>query len=273
MTYGNVMRQMQGKEPLFSGATAKEVKTEKAIYQGFVRNAQRLVYNALKSGNINALAQILADGLKQNNKLLQQEKGITRGFCAYADIGGQVMDLMEKYPAIKTAVQKQNLLTPDDLSIAKAGKAISDVHTKGLTAQRELLKRFVQSDRGEEFIKDVQPKFAAVCQMYGVNKQIGGKKLNLATCPYGKIPNFDQQLNKTLAGNEPMVGFLKEFAKKEHAEMVNIIRNPEQMANLYQQGILNTMERNLQQNAPALKPNVAQNEHQQEQVKGGVGMN
>jgi hypothetical protein len=55
--------------------------------------------------------------------------------------------------------------------------------------------------------------------------------------------------------------------------MVNIIRNPEQMAKLYQQGIENTRQRNLQQNAPTLKLNVVQNERQQEQVKGGVGMN
>jgi hypothetical protein len=220
--------------------------------------AMSRVYHCLISKDYNQLGQLLADGLKMNNKIMQSQKGLTPEFFVCAKLGQQALELIENNPEIKAATQ--GLLRPEDLQMIKSGAALSELHTKGVQAFGRLYNRFQMEDKELAF-KGIEEDLAYLCQMRGVSKQLAGNKLDLANDNYGKIANYSSHLNKALAGNEPMTGFIKDLAAKSPKDQLADIRDPKKMVTLYEDGIGNVMGIAKQQNQlkqPELQLNVVQ---------------
>jgi hypothetical protein len=196
-----------------------------------------------------------------NNKIMQSQKGLTPEFFVCAKLGQQALELIENNPEIKAATQ--GLLRPEDLQMIKSGAALSELHTKGVQAFGRLYNRFQMEDKELAF-KGIEEDLAYLCQMRGVSKQLAGNKLDLANDNYGKIANYSSHLNKALAGNEPMTGFIKDLAAKSPKDQLADIRDPKKMVTLYEDGIGNVMGIAKQQNQPQ-QPELQLNVVQQQQ--------
>ena len=188
-----------------SGQSGSDIK------QNMMTAAMSRVFHCLNSRNYEELGQLLADGLKMNNKVMQNQKGFTPEFFVCAKLGEQALQLMAKNPDIKAAAE--NFLGKEDLQMIKSGAALSELHTKGVQAFGRLYNRFQMEDKELAF-KGIEEDLAYLCQMRGVSKQLAGNKLDLGISHYGKIKDFSSQINQKLAGNEPMTGFIKDLATK-----------------------------------------------------------
>ena len=242
-TYGAMI------EGVFGGQKIKELPGESGR---MLTGAQSLVFHALQDGDkIDLLGQLVADGLKQNNQMMKFQKGFTDEFCAFADINDKTLKLLENNPALKDAAMKY--LSAEDLRISTAVKALNELHTAGLSAQK-LLSRIPSDSLGEQNAVDV----AAVCQMYGVEQLLCTNENYLATCPYGTYPNVAEQVNKAISGNQQIKDFVQDLAQKGPKDRIAALNQGDAMANLYVTSIQPKAPSVQQANQPELQMNAVQ---------------
>ena len=114
--------------------------------------ATRLVGAALKQaadGNYEKLAKIIADGLTQNNKLLQSQKELSDLYTECAEMGQMMIKLMDKNDDLKKAVMNQLGADTKQIQIANTAKNISDFRVDAMKTYQEMMKTinlFVHSD-------------------------------------------------------------------------------------------------------------------------------
>ena len=213
---------------VYGGQTLNELKGSEE--HKLLTGAQSLVFHALENGteqSYDMLGKFLADGLKQNNQVLQARapKGFDAVFCGLAEIGSKTLELMEKNPLLKAAAM--NHLTAEDLRIAKAAKALQELHTEALYAQEILASP--RGALGEQNAAEV----AAVCQMYSAEQRFATDPNYLATCPYGEYPTAAEQMNKVLAESPQVKAFAQNIADKAPQERLNELKQAQPLADLY----------------------------------------
>jgi hypothetical protein len=114
--------------------------------------ATRLVGAALKqaaTGDYEKLAKIIADGLTQNNKLLQSQKELSDLYTECAEMGQMMIKLMDKNDDLKKAVMDQLGADTKQIDIANTAKNISDFRVDAMKTYQEMMKTinlFVDSD-------------------------------------------------------------------------------------------------------------------------------
>lgn len=91
--------------------------------------AERSVGAALRAtatNDLTKLAKIIAFGLTQNNKVLQEQRQLTDVYTAYAELGHKVLKIMDSNEQLKNAVMEQLGNDSKQIDMAKAAKNISD---------------------------------------------------------------------------------------------------------------------------------------------------
>lgn len=157
------------------------------------RSALKAITEADK-GNLELLGKLVANGLKQNNKLLQDQKALSDGFSAFAKVGENALGLLERNPALKEAAMKAGL-TQEDLQAAKAAAAISKVRIDGIKSLNNLNTRI---NSGVLITINDLPDIAKVAQMSAVNMQIATKMPELKSSLYGIDPKLSETVNNNL---------------------------------------------------------------------------
>lgn len=111
----------------------------------FERAAQRTtgsaVRNAAKS-DFNRMAEIIAAGLTQNNKMLQAQRQLSDTFTTYAELGNKALQLMESNAQLKEAVMNCLGNDPQQINIAKAAKNISDFRVQTMEVYPKMAKEY-----------------------------------------------------------------------------------------------------------------------------------
>lgn len=146
--------------------------------------------NAADGGDFQQLGKLVANGLKQNTKLLNSQKAINNNFIAYAEINTKALEMMERNPALKEAVT--NNMTPEELNAAKAAAAMAKVHLEGLKSFDTISKTGFYLNANHE--KDIVNVF----QMYYVDNQFASKEIPLEQNPYGSQPDLSEKINELL---------------------------------------------------------------------------
>lgn len=106
--------------------------------------AQRAVGAAFRqaaTGDCDKLANIIAVGLTQNNKMLQNQQELSDLYTAYAEIGQMAIKLMNSNEQLKKAVMAK--LGPDadqQIKIANTAKNISDFRVKAMESYQKIMK-------------------------------------------------------------------------------------------------------------------------------------
>ena len=106
--------------------------------------AQRAVGAAFKqaaTGECDKLANIIAVGLIQNNKMLQNQQELTDIYTGCAEIGQMAIKLMNSNEQLKKAVMAK--LGPDaeqQIKIANTAKNISDFRVKAMESYQKIMK-------------------------------------------------------------------------------------------------------------------------------------
>ena len=142
----------------------------------------------------------MADGLKQNTKLLNSQKAINNNFIAYADINTKALEMMERNPALKEAVT--NNMTAEELNAAKAAAAMAKVHLEGLKSFDTLSKTgfYLNANHAKDIIN--------VFQMSYVDNQFASKEIPLEQNPYGSQPDLSEKINELLLKEVNMTGII-----------------------------------------------------------------
>lgn len=146
--------------------------------------------NAADGGDFQQLGKLVANGLKQNTKLLNIQKAINNNFIAYAEINTKALEMMERNPALKEAVT--NNMTPEELNAAKAAAAMAKVHLEGLKSFDTLSKTgfYLNANHAKDIIN--------VFQMSYVDNQFASKEIPLEQNPYGSQPDLSEKINELL---------------------------------------------------------------------------
>jgi hypothetical protein len=235
---------------------------------------------AVQNGNFENLGQMLADGLKHNNAVMQQQKQFTPEFYLCAKMTADVLNIMEKpeLKGLKDVILAN--MSKKDLEIANACRGVYNVIADGIKAQNKLETRFLMKDESIGFSKQaisandkgILDDMAKFCHMYGMEMQFATGNLKLDNCNYAKFPTFANTLNAQLAGTQNINDFVDKVQAMPAQQRANAIKNPQEMANLFQNG-MNAIGAMAQQNQPSqptveLKLHVAQPQQPQQHIPG-----
>ena len=199
---------------------------------GFRRNAIRALNAALDDAIDNhkftKLGKLIADGLKQNNKLLSEQKSLSDFYTSGAELGQQILDLLDSNPELLKVVKAELGADSKEITIARNAKAVSDLRLKALEEQEKLLQDF--RERGE----DGKPKsygsneaLCYVCQASLVDCQMRLGKFDLEK--NGLAQPGQAKLNSSLLQGNPMLrAFRYDVASRE-----KLLTDPVKMANLF----------------------------------------
>ena len=229
--------------------------------------ATTLIFYAVKEGNFDTVGQMLADGLKLNAKLMQAQPRFTPEFYTQAKLAANALDLMEKIPALKSAIEEH--MSPEELQTVRACKAVHDVITDGLEAHKALINRFGRPNKAEAFSrgdgKDDLGILGDMAKLYHMNmleKKLIGGFLDLSTAEYGKDPAHAQNVNKILAGDKDLRAFVDQLEGMEQIDRNNAISNTKAMMQRCDQSMQNIERAVLQQQQQS---QIQQNQIQQNQ--------
>lgn len=202
------------------------------------------VYSALKSvtetGDYSKLAKIIACGLKQNNKMLQEQKELSDIYTGYANLGARAMKIMNANEELKQAVMDQ--LGPDaeqQIKIAKAAKNISDLRVKAMKVYHKMEKDFhvfgdvrTYDDDGKVIMNKraaatyTTADIALIALANNIDLDMNFKKFELDGNKYAEPKEINDIVND-YARTEVMSDFLKQENRGE------LFKDPLKMKELY----------------------------------------
>ncbi|MBR5572666.1 MAG: hypothetical protein IKV99_08550 [Oscillospiraceae bacterium] len=148
---------------------------------------------AADAGNFELMGKLIANGLKQNTKLMDSQKAINEDFIACSDINAKALDLMARNPELEKAVS--NNMTKAELNAAKAAAAMGKVHLEGVKSLDKIAESNYILNANHE--KDLINVF----QMSYVDNQFASKTVSLEQSPYGSDPALPDKINGLLANN------------------------------------------------------------------------
>ena len=156
------------------------------------RNAVTAALNDAAVGDYTKLGKLVADGLKLNNKLMQNQQELSNTFTVQAELGNKALKIMKNNPQLKTAVEQQLGEKSKVLDGVRAAKNISDLRVEATVAQRNLVSAF-SSMTYQGNNKDV----STVAQAYFVEFEMKQGTLDLESSPY-KDPTMKDTMNNEL---------------------------------------------------------------------------
>ena len=200
--------------------------------------ARREVKNALENSNMEKLGKLLADGLTQNNKFLSKQTDLSDYYTVYAELGGKLLNIVEKNEQLKQAVNKHLGENTQQFNMAKAAKNISDLRVKVLPLKEQLMKDFTKYEKSYVEGKKDRPlhvssnqEIATICQLCMIQHCMKMRTFDLATCDYNN-PNTVDEINASMRNNKVLDIFR---TKTDHREV--ILDDVFQMATLYSDAI------------------------------------
>ena len=221
------------------------------------RNAVTAALNDAAVGDYTKLGKLVADGLKLNNKLMQNQQELSNTFTVQAELGNKALKIMKNNPQLKTAVEQQLGEKSKVLDGVRAAKNISDLRVEATVAQRNLVSAF-SSMTYQGNNKDV----STVAQAYFVEFEMKQGTLDLESSPY-KDPKMKDTMNNELE--------LSPVFKELREDKINrsfAITDGKTMVQNYNKAILQKEHPPIQQNAnvPTMNKQVDQAVEMQVQV-------
>lgn len=221
------------------------------------RNAVTAALNDAATGDYTKLGKLVADGLKLNNKLMQNQHELSNTFTVQAELGNKALKIMKNNPQLKTAVEQQLGEKSKVLDGVRAAKNISDLRVEATVAQRNLVSAF-SSMTYQGNNKDV----STVAQAYFVEFEMKQGTLDLESSPY-KDPKMKDTMNNELE--------LSPVFKELREDKINrsfAITDGKTMVQNYNKAILQKEHAPIQQNAnvPTMNKQVDQAVEMQVQV-------
>ena len=234
--------------------------------------ARREVRNALESGDMEKLGNLLADGLTQNNKWLSKQTDLSDYYTVYAELGGKLLNIVEKNELLKQAFNKHLGKNTNQIDMAKAAKNISDLRVKVLPLKEQLMKDFTKYQKSNlEGVKDTplcvssNEEISTICQLCMIQQSMKMQQFDLATTEYAE-PNMVDEANDFLKDSTQLEIFR---TKSDYREVA--LDDVSKMATLYT-GAINIKKMEMAEQKQAQIVADKQNEKQIEQPKlGPVG--
>jgi hypothetical protein len=196
--------------------------------------ARREVKNALESNDIAKLGKLLADGLTQNNKWLAKQTDLSDYYTVYAELGGRLLNIVDKNEQLKQAVNKQLGENTQQINMAKAAKNISDLRVKVLPLKEQLMKDFTKYEKSNvEGAKDMpkhvstNEEISTICQLCMIQQSMKMRVFDLATTEYAE-PNMVDEANDFLKDSTKLEIFR---TKSDYREVT--LDDVSKMATLY----------------------------------------
>ena len=218
------------------------------------RGAQSVISHALKDKDYDTLGKALADGVKMNNKLMQGAKGFSAEFCACAQLNEKALSILNNPAYSKLREAANNYLTPADIQIAQAGKALNDMHIAGLMTQSSLFSRCGMQDGGQTLNSDgFKQDLAKVCHMYGTEWQLAGGKLDFSAINPQEYPQQIENISQGLANDQKFIDFLNTLKTQSLENQLAAIGNPKEMHKLFDSITLSAQQNVQQQNQPEMQ--------------------
>ena len=221
------------------------------------RNAVTAALNDAATGDYTNLGKLVADGLKLNNKLMQNQQELSNTFTVQAELGNKALKIMKNNPQLQAAVEQQLGEKSKVLDGVRAAKNISDLRVEATVAQRNLVSAF-SSMTYQGNNKDV----STVAQAYFVEFEMKQGTLDLESSPY-KDPKMKDTMNNELE--------LSPVFKELREDKINrsfAITDGITMVQTYNKAILQKEHPPIQQNAnvPTMNKQVDQVVEMQVQV-------
>lgn len=246
-------------------------KGDLAFLQSSWKTLNRALSEAANTGNFSKLGKLIADGLTQNNKVLQAQKRLTDTYTAYAALGGVVLDVLKENPQLEQAVKDH--LGPDSkqFDMAKAARNISNLRTEVMPIYQKMLEQFGQTVKIERRNPstgkvEIQNRIAVggnirdmakVAQLFNIDVAMIRGEFQLEGSEYaqdGMVEKYTDELNRSEVLND----FLK------RPDRVTILQDPIKMRELYIDAVADRQKQIAQQgNVEELKKGL---ESQQEQL-------
>jgi hypothetical protein len=247
-------------------------KGDAAFLQSSWRTLGRALSEAADTGNFSKLGKLIADGLTQNNKVLQAQTRLTDTYTAYATLGGAVLDVLKDNPQLEQAVKEH--LGPDSkqFDMAKAARNISNLRTEVMPIYEKMLEQFGQTVKIERRnpstgeleshnriavsgnIRDM----AKVTLLFNIDVAMMQREFNLEGSAYAQDDTVEKYINE-LNKSEVLDDFLKS------PDRIATLQDPIKMRDLYLDAVADRQKQIAQQgNVNELKKGL---ESQQEQLE------
>ena len=209
---------------------------------GFKMAAERAVGAALKqaaAGDFTKLATIIANGLTQNNKMLQNQKELSDVYTGYAELGQMALKIMNGNENLKNAVMDQLGADTKQIDIANNAKNVSDFRVDAMKTYQKMSKNFylfaeykVHDENGNEIIKETPVAtyntrdVAKVALLSDLEMDMNFGKFNLENTKFAD-PDAAKNIIKDYETSEVLNALLWERNRGD------ILQNPVQMQNLF----------------------------------------
>lgn len=193
---------------------------------GFLEMAWGTVLQGMRdapNGDFSKLGKIIAQGLTQNNKVLQEQRELTDRYSVYATLGVKVLDLIKSNKKLERAVMDH--LGPDtkQIEMANAAKNISALRKEAMPLYENMLQ---QIDKVAPLKSDV----AKVLQLFSIEVSMNKNEFDLANNEYAKT-GAAEKLSEELDKSRALDAFLKDENR------VEILKDPKQMKELYDRAV------------------------------------
>ena len=231
-----------------NGRLASELKP-------FVRTGERTVGKALReaeAGDFSKLGKIIADGLTQNNKMLQAQRKLTDTYTAYATLGDKLLQMMDGNEKLKEAVMNQLGNDPKQINMAKAAKNISDLRLDALDTKNAMESQIdlyvTKVINGKEMTVPVSlrsnEEMALIGQACNIEVLMNFQQFDLATTNYSD-PKTVQESIRNLSNSDELTAFRCGTDRKA------VLDDPVKMQALFNKAVDSfEKQRNLQQKQP-----------------------
>ena len=225
-----------------------------SVYKSFVKKAYADVMDALKpaeTGDYSKLAKLIADGLTQNNKMLQGQKEIGDDYAAYAALGGVALDLMADNSKLWQAVKNQLGDNSKQIDMAKAARNICNLRAEVMAIGQDL-RAGNFPDAGD---------VAKVAQWVNIEVRMKVGQFRLEGSEYandGMAALYANELQKSAA----LTNFLAD------PDFLDNLADPAKMVQLYKDAVADLQKQTAQQNGP--EPEKQLENQPKEQAKEGM---
>ena len=247
-------------------------KGDIAFLQSSWKTLNRALSEATQTGNFSKLGKLIADGLTQNNKVLQAQQRLTDTYTAYATLGGVVLDILKDNPQLEQAVKEH--LGPDSkqFEMAKAARNISNLRTEVMPIYQKMLEQFGQTVRIERRnastgAVDIQDRIAVggnirdiakVAQLFNIDVAMIRGEFKLEGSEYAHDDTVEKYINEL---NKSDV--LRDFLNSR--DRITTLQDPIKMRELYTNAVADRQKQIAQQgNVNELKQGLASQQEQPE---------
>lgn len=250
-------------------------KGDVAFLQSSWKTLNRALSEAASTGDFSKLGKLIADGLTQNNKVLQAQKRLSDTYTAYAALGGVVLDILKDNPQLEQAVKKH--LGPDSkqFDMAKAARNISNLRTEVMPIYEKMLEQFGQTVKYERMnpktgVMETTEKIAVggnirdmakVAQLFNIDVKMFTGEFKLEGSEYAQddvVEKYTDELNRS--------DVLRDFLNSD--DRVTTLQDPIKMKELYTKAVEDRQKQIAQQsNQKELENNLEnQSKEKMEQI-------